>query len=49
MKILIEVTKEEMTECGFVNEENMRESIISDLDDARDYPGFNIKVIVTDE
>lgn len=49
MKIVIEVTKQEMKECNFADEEYMRECIIGDLDDARDYPGFNVKVIVIDE
>lgn len=49
MKIIVEVTNEELKECNFTDEDHLRECIIGDLDDARDYPGFNIKAIVTDE
>jgi hypothetical protein len=49
MKIIVEVTKEELKEANFTDEEHMRECIIGDLDDARAYPGFNIKVVVTDD
>lgn len=49
MKLTVELTRKELEECNFTDEQHMRECIISDLDDGRDYPGFNIKVIVTDE
>lgn len=49
MKIIVEMTLKELKESNFTDEQHMRECIISDLDDARDYPGFNIKVVVTDD
>ncbi len=47
MKIVVEVTREELSE--FIDEEHMRECIIEDLDNGREYPGFNVKIIITGE
>lgn len=49
MKITVEMTLKELKESNFTEEQHMRECIIADLGDARDYPGFNIKVVVTDD
>jgi hypothetical protein len=46
MWITIEVDKEDLEEVNMTPEE-LKEAIIQDLDDARDYPGFYVKIEVT--
>lgn len=47
MKITVEVTKKELEEMG-VNRERLKEFIVEDLDDARDYVGYNVEVVIKD-
>lgn len=46
MWITIEVDKEDLEEVNMTPEE-LKEAIIQDLDDARDYPSFYVKIEVT--
>lgn len=45
MWITVEVDKEDLEELDMTPEE-LKEAIIEDLDDAREYPGFNVKIEV---
>lgn len=45
MWITVEVDKEDLEELDMTPEE-LKEAIIQDLDDAREYPGFNVKIEV---
>ena len=45
MHIEVRITRAEIEE-NFIDNEHLRASIISDLDDARDYPGFNVTITI---
>ncbi|WP_205959266.1 hypothetical protein [Pantoea stewartii] len=45
MEITVQVTKKELEEMG-VSRERLKEFIMEDLDDARDYVGFNVEVVI---
>lgn len=49
MRIKVEVTQEELDECEFSSADGLKEEIIEALDDARDFPGFNVEVEIVDE
>lgn len=48
MKITVSVTKEELSEMGMSAPE-LNRTILEDLDNARDYVGFNVEVVVVEE
>ncbi|EOL9077649.1 hypothetical protein ACM92Y_004318 [Cronobacter malonaticus] len=43
MQIIIRVTEAELAELN-VTAEELKDNVISDLDDAREYPGFNVEI-----
>jgi len=43
MEVVVRVTEEELNELGMTTEE-LHYAVVDDLDDARDYPGFNVTV-----
>lgn len=43
MKIIIQVTEAELAEVEMSSEE-LKANVIADLDDAREYPGFNVEI-----
>ena len=43
MQIVVRVTESELKELGMTIGE-LREAVLYDLDDARDYPGFDVTV-----
>lgn len=45
MKITVQVTKKELEEMG-VSRDRLKEFIIEDLDDARDYVEFSVDVVI---
>ncbi|MFT2798812.1 hypothetical protein [Serratia sp. N21D137] len=49
MRIKVEVTQEELEEVGFSGLEELKQAIIEDLDDARDYPGYSVAVEIMTE
>lgn len=49
MRIKVEVTQEELDECEFTGVDGLMVEIIQALDDARDFPGFNVEVEIVDE
>lgn len=49
MRITIEMTHKEFEESDFESVEQMRQFMYEDLDSSRDYPGYNIYVIVSDK
>ncbi|HID7507794.1 TPA: hypothetical protein ACXHW4_001617 [Enterobacter hormaechei] len=48
MKITVSVTKEELSEMQMSASELNRQ-VLEDLDNARDYVGFNVEVFVVEE
>lgn len=48
MKITVIVTKEELSEMEMSVSELNRQ-VLEDLDNARDYVGFNVEVVVVEE
>lgn len=49
MKIIVEITEAELQESGFSDAGELKANIIDDLDEAREYPGFNVEVRVVDK
>lgn len=49
VKIIVELTKEELEKSGFTDIADLKANIIDDLDDAREYPGFNVEVRLVDK
>lgn len=49
IRIKVEVTQEELTEVEFSSAEDLKQAISEALDDARDFPGFNVEVEIVDE
>lgn len=43
MKIIIKVTEAELADVNMSAEE-LKANVIADLDDAREYPGFNVEI-----
>ncbi|HDX3905816.1 TPA: hypothetical protein ROF77_002118 [Enterobacter asburiae] len=43
MKIIIRVTEAELADVEMSAEE-LKANVIADLDDAREYPGFNVEI-----
>lgn len=48
MKIDVTVTQEELNEMSVTTEE-LKDAIMEDLDYSRDYSGFNVNIILTDD
>ncbi len=48
MEVVVRVTEEELEELGMTTEE-LHYAVVDDLDDARDYPGFNVTVELISE
>lgn len=48
MEIVVRVTKGELEELGMSDKE-LNRAVLDDLDNARDYPGFNVTVEVVEE
>lgn len=49
MRIKVEVTQEELDEAKFSSGEELKQSIIDDLDYMSDYPGYNVEVEIVDQ
>lgn len=49
MRITVELTNKEFEESDFETIGQIKEFIYEDLDQARDYPGYTVEVIVTDK
>lgn len=45
MQIEVRITRAELEE-SFIDSEHLRASIIADLDDGKDYPGFSVKITI---
>ncbi|MBE4946305.1 MULTISPECIES: hypothetical protein [unclassified Enterobacter cloacae complex] len=48
MKITVSVTKEELSEMEMSAPE-LNRTVLEDLDNARDYAGFNVEVLIVEE
>lgn len=45
MRIKVEITKSELLE-DFADEQHLKDCIVEDLDEAREYPGYSVEVVV---
>jgi len=48
MRIKVEITQSELL-ADFADEKHLKDCIIEDLDEAREYPGYSIEIVVISE